>query len=403
MEIEADTRGGTVAVTPSLREQRPTTLRLRRRPPAWTAAVALYVGSRLAVLGAFVAATWIAPQLRFSTVFGASWDGGWYVRIAQSGYPDNLAAQGGGNPWAFFPGLPTAIRAVHEVTTLSYSDSAVVVALITGLTGTLAVWLAVRNRFGDEIANRSVALLVFFPIAFVLSMAYTEGLFLTFAGLCLYALDRKSWYPAAVFAAAASLTRSVGVVLILCVAVSALIAVTRDRQLKPLVATVVAGLPLLGWLIYADRRTGVFLAFARAERDWGGGHFVWFTAPFHSLAHLMTSAHAWRVAPDVLASFALVFVTVGLALLVVRGRLRPRLPASWWVFTIGSVAVALSPFWPNSILRFCFVVFPLFVGIAARCSRYFSATVGTFAAAQGALAIIAFVSIIHWQTAPFAP
>jgi hypothetical protein len=374
-----------------------------RQPPAWAAPVTWYLASRLAVVGAFLASTWIAPQLRFSTVFGASWDGGWYVRIAQFGYPDNLTAQGGGNPWAFPPGLPAAIRAVHQATTLSYNDSAVIVALATGLTGALAIWLAVRNRFGDDIANRTVALLVFFPISLVLSMAYTEGLFLTFAGLCLFALDRKRWYWAAIFAAAGSLTRSVGVVLILCVAVTAVIAIARDRQPKPVVAAVVSALPFVGWLVYAHQRTGAFLSFLKAERDWGGGHFVWFTTPFRSLAHLMTSAHAWRVAPDVLASLGLVFVLVGLALLVWPGRLRATLPASWWVFTLGSIAGALSPYWPTPVLRFCMVVFPLFVGIAVRCSRSFGAIVGSFALAQGALAVVVFVSLVHWQTAPFAP
>ena len=50
---------------------------------------------------------------------GTAFDGRWYLKIAQHGYPDRLYQEGQGSRWAFFPGFPAAVRAVSEVTRLS--------------------------------------------------------------------------------------------------------------------------------------------------------------------------------------------------------------------------------------------------------------------------------------------
>ena len=88
-----------------------------------------------------------------------------------------------------------------ELTRLSLPDAAVVAAFIFGLTSALAIWLAVREVFGSRLADRAVLLYVFCPVAYVLSLAYTEGLFLTAAAGCLFALSRRYWVSAALFAA----------------------------------------------------------------------------------------------------------------------------------------------------------------------------------------------------------
>ena len=124
----------------------------------------------------------IYPKLRVGQVFGSVWDGRWYLTIAQHGYPHHLVNEGDGSRWAFFPAFPGAVRALAEVTRLSLPDAAVVAAFVFGLTSALAIWLAVREVFGARLADRAVLLYVFCPTAYVLSLAYTEGLFLTAGG-----------------------------------------------------------------------------------------------------------------------------------------------------------------------------------------------------------------------------
>ena len=167
---------------------------------------------------------------------GTVWDGRWYLTIAQHGYPHHLFNEGDGSRWAFFPGFPAAVRALADVTRLSLPDAAVVAAFVFGLTSALAIWLAVREVFGSRLADRAVLLYVFCPTAYVLSLGYTEGLFLTAAAACLFALSRRYWITAALCACVAGLTRNAGIVVVLAVLVAALPAAWRGRAWRPAVA-----------------------------------------------------------------------------------------------------------------------------------------------------------------------
>ena len=380
----------------------------RRGGSAQLAALARPLGyfllSRVAVLFAALVSKWIFPNLSIPNVLGDSWDGGWYNHIAQFGYPDRLVNEGTGSSWAFLPAFPAAIRFCVALTGLSYSHAAIVVSFLCGAASAVAIWLAVREVFGADIADRSVLFYVFFPTSFVLSMAYTEGLFLAAAGFSLWALSRRYWITASVFAVVASLTRSFGLVVVVCVAVAALPVVVRERKIRPLVALGIAPLGFIAWLAYSWNRTGTALASFKAEDYWGGAHFVWFMTPFRSLRNLFGGVHAFKVAPDVLAGCAVVFAAVGLVWLVQAQLKGVRIPLFWWVFTLGSIIGMLSPYWPTSILRYSMAVFPLFAGYAWKIRpSWTGGVVGALAVSQGALAVMLFVAIVHPQATLLAP
>ena len=92
-------------------------------------------------------------------------------------------------------------RATVEVTRLSYVQATVILSFALGLTSAIALWLAVREVFGSVVADRAVLLYVFFPTAYVLSLGYSEALFITACGACLFALSRRYLITAALFAA----------------------------------------------------------------------------------------------------------------------------------------------------------------------------------------------------------
>ena len=91
---------------------------------------------------------------------------------------------------AYFPAWPLVIRGTVDVTHLSYVPATLLLTFALGLTSAIAVWLAVREVFGRVVADRAVLLYVFFPTAYVLSLGYSEALFITTCGACLYALSR---------------------------------------------------------------------------------------------------------------------------------------------------------------------------------------------------------------------
>jgi hypothetical protein len=380
---------------------------------------AYYVASRIVVLVAALVAAAMYPRLRIVQTMGSLWDGRWYLEIAQHGYPHQLVNEGDGSRWAFFPAFPTAVRALAVVTRLSLPDAAFAVAFVFGLTAALAIWLAVREVCGSRLADRAVLLLVFCPTAYVLSMAYTEGLFLTAAAVCLFALSRRYWLTAALCACLAGLTRNTGVVVVLAVLVTALPAAWRSRSLRPAVAAAVAPLGLVSFMAYSWAMVGTPVAFLTSERFWHGQHFVWFVTPLKALlGALVQGPGGMTFVPDAMAGTALVLGVGGIWLLdrmgrpgdaaptgaIASGASHIVIPASWWMYTVGALLAAYSAYFADSIPRYTMAAFPLFVAFAWALPRKLdAAVVGVMACLQGALLIAVLSVAVYPVLVPLVP
>ncbi len=392
------------------------------QPKSWTELAArgrpllrpacYYLVSRLAVLGAALIATSMFPRLRVFHAMGTVWDGRWYLSIAQHGYPHHLFNEGDGSRWAFFPGFPAAVRALAAVTRLDLPDAAVVAAFVFGLTSALAIWLAVREVFGSRLADRAVLLYVFCPTAYVLSLGYTEGLFLTAAATCLFALSRRYWITAALCACVAGLTRNAGVVVVLAVLIMAVPAAWRGRTWRPAVAAMIAPLGFASFMAYGWVVVGTPVAFLSAERFWQGQHFVWFVSPIEAIVvALHQGPGGVAFLPDAMAGAALVLGFLGIWLLDrMSGRVRTvggaiaAVPASWWVYTAGTLLIAYSAFFTDSIPRYTMAAFPLFVAFAWKLPRSMEgAVIGVMACLQGALLVAVLSSAVHPMAAPLLP
>jgi hypothetical protein len=362
---------GLAQATPAARAARTEPTATAGSPPgaaAWRPLIrptGYYLWSRLLVFGAAAVAAVLYPRLDVVRTLGSAWDGKWYLLIAQHGYPHRLYQEGMGSRWAFFPAWPAVIRAVSEVTRLSLPASAVLAAFVFGLTATLAVWLAVRQVLGDVVADRATLLFVFFPLSCILSFAYTEGLFITAAAGCLYALGRRLWITAALLACLAGLTRNTGLVVVLCVLVVALPAAWRTRTLRPLVAAALAPLGLAAFMLYSWAMVGTPLAFVTSEKFWQGQHFVWFVEPVRAVATVVTfRVHGLALLQTALCAAVLVCVYVAVVLLVALTRAVRSVPVSWWLYTVGTLGLAFSAYYYNSIPRYTLVTFPLLAAVA---------------------------------------
>ena len=363
-----------------------------------------FVASRLAVLFAILASKWLTPRLHPLKVLGTGWDAQWYTKIAQFGYPHRIFNEDFGSRWAFFPGFPAFIRGTAAITGLSIANAAVLDATIFGLTSAVAIWLAIREVFGPTIADRSVLFYAFFPAAYVLSMGYSEGLFLTASAGCLFALSRRYWITASLLAVLGSLTKNFGVLLIVCVVVAAVPYILKEGRRRPLVAVMIAPLGFVGWLAFSWSETGNPLAFLKAEQIWGNGHFTWFLAPLVAVTKLVTNYHNLANAGDVLAALGFIFAYVGIAILWRTRAEGIAVPSFWWVYTIGSVLVMASPNVLQSILRYSMAVFPLFAAYAWKIRKTWEgAVVGGMGMMQGALAAVVFVTVLHEVTATVIP
>lgn len=155
-----------------------------------------------------------------------AWDSEFYLSIATVGYddPDVRVVQAGGEGYsmssAFFPLYPFVMKIVRIPFTPFLNPVAasalagVMVSLLGTLAGLIALYSIARDELGDEGGLRAAYMMLIFPTSFFFATVYTEGLFVGLAFGSLAFMRRGQLIPAAVLAALATWTRSVGGVLL---------------------------------------------------------------------------------------------------------------------------------------------------------------------------------------------
>jgi hypothetical protein len=159
------------------------------------------------------------------------WDGGWFLRVAINGYPRGYAYGADGrleaNELAFFPVYPMLIRGVSALG-LAPGGAAIAVSWLASVGAAVALHLLGTSLHGRRAGWALVAICCSAPVSVVLSMAYSEGLFLALVAGMLVAAHRRVWWAAGLLGLGAALTRPTGAAAAVALAVAAALAV-RDR------------------------------------------------------------------------------------------------------------------------------------------------------------------------------
>jgi hypothetical protein len=187
----------------------------------------------------------------------AQWDSGWFLRIAHHGYDIKQDA-------SFFPLYPLLVRAVGFVVR-SDLFAAVLISLAAAAIAAIAIDRIARTYASDRIAHDSVLFLALYPISFVFTAAYSDGLFLACAAWCWLLALRGRALPASLLAVAAVLTRPTGIALL-----PALVLLLRPRGHGPrdLGRATLLVLPvatLAGFVLYLRSHFGDAWAFIHSE------------------------------------------------------------------------------------------------------------------------------------------
>lgn len=214
-----------------------------------------------------------------------SWDGQWYQRIAEDGYPDELPVGDDGrvqqNPWAFYPLFPLTARWVGSLTGLEFATVAPLLALLAGLgAAVLMAHLFVETLPpGSEwAALGAVAVWAALPISPVLQMAYTESFSMLLLVGALLLLVRERWWAAGLCALVLGLTRPIALPFTLVLLVAIWMR-WRDRSDRPVAATEriamggALGLTLVSgglWTAIAWAGTGQRDAYPETMTAWRG-------------------------------------------------------------------------------------------------------------------------------------
>ncbi|GIM95169.1 mannosyltransferase family protein [Paractinoplanes toevensis] len=248
------------------------------------------------------------------------WDAGWFLRVAVDGYPHAYTYDAHhvlqGNELAFFPLYPMLIRGFAAVG-LSAQSAALVVAWAASIAAAVALHLLGTTLYGKRTGWALVAICCSAPVSVVLSMAYSEALFLALVAGMFTAAHRQVWWAAGLLGLAAALTRPTGAAAALGLAVAAIMAVHRNpwRAWRPLLAAGVAlaGVPL--FLAWVGLRVGDWSAWFRIQTAGWGTSFDYGKSTWDFLDETLSSGDGWipmSVALILLA--ALAAAGVGLAI-----------------------------------------------------------------------------------------
>jgi hypothetical protein len=364
--------------------------RLRRWFLFWP--VVAYVVARVVTLAALPVAD-LANHRGFAGQL-ARWDGAWFLRAAEQGWPRHVPMAHGhaaASTIAFFPVLPIAIRWVSSATSLSPLVVGLVISAVTGLTAVVAIGLLVRRFAGSRGATRATLLFVLFPGTFVFSLVYSEGILLTCIALGLAALLERRWLLAGLLGLVATATSPIALAFVLSCAWCAGWAAWRDRSFHPLVAPVLAPLGFLACMIWFWRHTGVLEAWRLTEQGgWQSSPSILY--PFRVLEAFVRNPLGPTLTGQILVAGTVVAV-IGAVLAI-----RQRQPAPVLIYGLAAAALAAIASPVGLRPRFVMVAFPLVVAYGTRLRG--RAYTGALVVSTGALVAMTALEFASWAVFP---
>jgi hypothetical protein len=314
----------------------------------------------------------------------------WFLRIAAEGY---RAADGGA---AFFPLYPLAIRVVSFAIGGHPFAAALLVSNGAFLGALLVLYSLTRTEVSESAAKTTVLLLCLFPTSFFFLAPYSESLFLLLAASALWAARRRRWAFAAAAGFGAALTRNVGVVVAVALAVEALQQRReghRGALLRGLAAGAVSLAGTLAYLAYWATRTGDWLAPVNQQANWER-HRAW---PWSTLVE--GTRFAFRYLGNTNGGYWLIdwLIVVPVLWMSVYALFRYR-----WAFSVylwGGLLLPLSFVFEGrplmSMPRFVLPLFPVFWAISELAERWKVprwAVAGVGAAGLGLLVVL----FVNW-------
>lgn len=310
-----------------------------------------------------------------------SWDGRWFAQIAAHGYPGyidltNVHDETSG-AYAFLPGYPILVRLVSPLTG-SIDHAGLVVTGIAGVVAAAGVYCYATRLTGRiGVGVLATGLWAALPMSVVLSMMYSEALFVALAVWALYAVLADRWVTAGVLSLCAGLVRPSGLALGVAIIGAAVFYFLRRRYdetgpgpIRVVVSAVlsVIGVPLC-WLYVAidtGRADGWF-----AVQDFFWGSHLDFGASFmRGLWDAVTFVGLDRRSDGVgfVVNFAavagLLAALIPLVSLIFRAVEDARwLPPMLYALVLLGMAIG-SAGYLHSKLRFLVPIFPIVIPVA---------------------------------------
>lgn len=218
------------------------------------------------------APAWVQPLLH--------WDAHHYARLSAEGYTLRTSV--------ILPALPLTVSGLAVLTGLPVWAVGLAVCNLAGVLSFVLIARLALHFFESVRARQVVWSLALFPTSFYLNCFYTEPLFLALTlGCTLCCLSGRLW-GASLLAAAAAVTRNLGIGLELVVLAATLPRLQKNPlSLRLWFALACAPLALAAFCVFEQFRFGDALAFIHQQAQWGRSYH----APWEGL--LATACLLW--------------------------------------------------------------------------------------------------------------
>src|SRR5262245_31308658 len=259
---------------------------------AWRDAALVWLAQRVAFF-LLTLLGWLLPVAHASEVPKGDWlrlyvpwagimDAKFFAAIAGGGYI---------HPWqaAYFPAFPLLERALAPLALGHPTIAGLIAANLACLAAFALLRVLIEREADRPTARRTLLYIAVFPTALFFATAYTEALFLLLSVGAFLALRRRRWLTAGLLVAAAVLTRQVGILLLVPLAVEMVLSqrgrrerLERRKLLQMAGALALPVLALVGLSLYLYTRFGSPFASAAAE---AGSWDRRLSVPWYGLQH----------------------------------------------------------------------------------------------------------------------
>jgi len=313
----------------------------------------------LAIASAYIGSALISGMHPRQLVSLFGWDGGWYTQIAQHGYTHLASSQ---QTYAFFPLMPALTAALdHLAPFFSIYVWGVAIHLVAiGLSAVLLDRILIAWPQWQRLLT--IALVFTLPGAFFYVAFYSEGIFVLAELAVIWALldERRVWW-APVGIIAATLSRPVGLVMIVPLVIVAL-ARRRDYHWEKILGLIGASsLGAVAILVMFAVVAGDPLAFIHAKASWNDFNNYGFLGDFIN--------YGWKVRRFISTAVRFQAGSTPISLGVWMDILVPLLViASWWwnrALAVGAAALYLTSIVSGGVdsqARYMMVIIPAWVG-----------------------------------------
>ena len=295
------------------------------------------------------------------------WDAPHYIEIAQNGYSQHV--ENGQHLFlVFFPLYPMLIRVMAAIVR-NYIVAGILVSTLCYCGGCVLMYKLVTIDYSKSIARTSVVLLSVSPFSFYFGGIMTESTFFLVTIATFLAIRQHKWFVAGILGILASLTRSVGVFMVVPAAIEW---VTSERPLllikekgwKCLIRRFIKLLPIaltpIGTLIYLYinyRVEGDPFVFMKYQSEHWSVNLQFFGKTLRMLfSRAFNPTDNWALQSSIFIPGLLSATIAAIAILLSARRMRSMYISFMIVYFMFNAAHS----WPISMPRYMLCIFPAF-------------------------------------------